>query len=808
MDTSSYVVSGEDEYKGSIKSYLDQDDDDEYKSYISYGDDENVDNLQQQFPDSYSDAADEIPTIHLYSFTKSPQKKKDIIKFGIETDEIFIKDRIDLPLDSVRKNILRKLNVDPKMSVLKKIIVHKKIPIEEEGKKKVDIKLNINNEPKKLIFLGDDITGKKKTLFKYSTEYPPNKIDKKSVKDTPIYVRHTLPIEYNLFGFMYDLIKDIELQKTKINMYKIYSAPVMPILRDITKRTLYNILQDIRNIILEYKTILIEKHGLIEENFIRDPNYFTDVISKISIEENDRYIATTQLQSFQEWKMNEFYTWIITDKGYVLENKIDNQSIYNEVLIAYNNYKDPQFVFKLMMNKLNIYDLSFYTVKDLINALTIADAKNDHLLNYILLVLLQRDNSIQGEDLAIIISNIIDDYCKYNVATFEVMLQSFRTYYLKEKFKSLLESHELNYLLVEYDRKYLNILIDLYKNAVEKQEKVKTRINIYDKIYKYTIVNRNIMKDINMYEEYLYKLYGSTSFYYMFHIAALNCMLYNIGIGSECKYFKLNFYSGNIRMIDFMYTDFISFIPEFTMNIPNLSDENIELCIRQLQIELTLEVYSIAEEIAKHVHENYKAKSKVSIIMRPFPWKKYVSSPCKICLRDTNTGFIEVVNEKGQFLRYDDIPLDRLIICYDEGKFSCYDIKYIVYLIINGINNPCTNKPFDEELINKLKDRYYTINFTNASIDSSREIEYDIPIKDIIKEKINVIDKSTDNIQQVVETEELTTEEEKNVIYILTEHPDVDRLNFIKIYISLYGNISNDKKKQILQYAGENKIII
>lgn len=139
----------------------------------------------------------------------------------------------------------------------------------------------------------------------------------------------------------------------------------------------------------------------------------------------------------------------------------------------------------------------------------------------------------------------------------------------------------------------------------------------------------------------------------------------------------------------------------------NLSDKELAEATDQIASQLLYEMNQTLEAFVYAKRSEYGKVSIPKFHLKEFYWKGYTSKPQDICKKDTGTGYIKTKRLGPRKYREEPISNEQLVICYDpEVGFSCGTIRKIIENIVTGTGNPSTKKPYPEEFVAKMRERY------------------------------------------------------------------------------------------------------
>ena len=170
-------------------------------------------------------------------------------------------------------------------------------------------------------------------------------------------------------------------------------------------------------------------------------------------------------------------------------------------------------------------------------------------------------------------------------------------------------------------------------------------------------------------------------------------------LSSKTHYFKAKLKAKAIRVSHLADASSVYYFPEFFMNT-KLTESDWNMVERILQKELAYVCKLFSTQYIRLLNPTIRLQdvsvNKLDIFniqdKKRNANNKLLVKPQDVCKFDSGTG--------------EGITDENLVICMYDGKFVCRDITIIIQEIKDGMNNSYTNKPYDKEFIDKIRNIY------------------------------------------------------------------------------------------------------
>jgi hypothetical protein len=445
--------------------------------------------------------------------------------------------------------------------------------------------------------------------------------------------------------------------------------------------------------------------------------------------------------SWNAYYAENFYRWIGAKYHSVFVEKVDQKNLAEWAERIYADDINPDILIQ-EVGEFN-YDT---TVDDLLES--IKKSKSITLFQAVLIQDLEKEkysgrSGMKGKDLAIVISNAIEKYYRLHPPSVDVHFKNLMTAAIEREHSSY-DPTDLD--RQEFESENMEILKKLHSDTIRlyNQEKTKMEFAKEQKLSKAKALASvekepssssidpevkkrkmraseigEIKEDneyrVKKYEQIVYASHGSCVYDYL-----TNLMLPHIFMEGQlatfAKFFRGKLADGKIKFDALMGANIAHYLPELAMN-KNLSDLDWMSSGAAIGIILHQDVVRMIDSYVNILHPTDKIyvngynevtiRSNITII------EELLVDPLKICKDDSNTGTRNMVKEGKYVLSSfgekiaENIPEGDMIICYDDGKFTCHSTRDVVTRIAKGdLINPHTQKSYPEKFIEKMKERY------------------------------------------------------------------------------------------------------
>lgn len=345
--------------------------------------------------------------------------------------------------------------------------------------------------------------------------------------------------------------------------------------------------------------------------------------------------------------------------------------------------------------------------------------------------------SIKGERLAQMIDVAIREYIN-------IVPDISRELIIQDAIKQGLEAYDQKVLRKMFDDQYLEEMkkthadydkfyakeYDKHQDALEE---AKAKGDVKD------VNSSAITEEVKKFEEIVYLNHGRGKNVYRYLRRVLIPYVFMHGpIAKHAKFFRAKLANGMFSFAALAHANIAHFLPEFVMGIKDHTDAEIDALfaegpwwtlresfdsVRHILIKMFMDSYiSILNPMMQRKMTNYLD----NLWHAGDPLVKILVTPVSACQRQTGTGIRQVIQNNEYVYRavgrgpgkhlipdMEDIPEGDLVICFDQGKFSCLSVRDIAIAIVKAGDgkpiNTQTEKPYPADFIKRFSQQHSAV---------------------------------------------------------------------------------------------------
>ena len=424
----------------------------------------------------------------------------------------------------------------------------------------------------------------------------------------------------------------------------------------------------------------------------------------------------------------EFKAWMRASLHEPILASLDLDKIQRRAQRAYDRANAPETYIHILIEALNSYEKDLFlddgtkvtktvgftfqtTAQDLIAALKKSASRQ--VSTFDAFVIRQAEKAsvgvpiIQGKDFAVMVRNIIERYLVSYPPNLEAIYQAMVNKSIDAKFVKKIgkdTSREQKRFRKEEGKKLKKthaLAVEEYEKALDVYKKDQLRAE-QEKLIMDTLGQRiaTLKDQVSVFEKSIYDKYEKLGVREYLLKALFPYIFMTGALAAHAKIFRAKIANGSYDFAALDKANLAHYLPEFVMNADEEASkwETASKSITNMLnivVDETIELYytMLNPTIRKRSGQQFMS---TAVAHGAGDLIKMLGNPQKICEKDTGSG-----------AGVDD---GDLVICYDQGKFSCHSSLDLAQQLAKGQKtNPLTGTDFPSDFIEKIKDRYRSV---------------------------------------------------------------------------------------------------
>ncbi len=385
----------------------------------------------------------------------------------------------------------------------------------------------------------------------------------------------------------------------------------------------------------------------------------------------------------------EFNRWEIMKRQEEVEKALPEKELREQAVDVTKNFT-PEAIMK---NFSNVYGNNTPGIDGMIKLMGIAEHPS-HFDVFLKSKLIERKkSSIKIKDMRKFVNEIAVEYSMQDFLKPDHIYQELKNAWIA---KTISEITMTDQGRNEFEQEIVPILVAQYRQTIKNARARFDRNNKY-----MTDKGIKLSRDIEIYEEDCYVLFGKTIFDYLTKI--LTPFVFLKDLKTYTQFFQAKIKSGKFKVDKLVGANLAEYIPELSAEVFSIPEKKWNDKMKILGGVFRERVLSMLDMYRNLLNPTLRVVPRKVGIPR-----LETTSVVQTCQDGSKTGKVEGVDSKGRKIMVDR-DLDDTIIYRDvkSGKFSCHSIMEIVADFKKGdYENKVTNERFPESFIKKMKERY------------------------------------------------------------------------------------------------------